>query len=239
VLVNIPDVSTIPFFTTVPFNPVPLDQGNADALNTAYAAYNSGVAALLAANPDEVAKRTIVFSAGLNNAVVIEDEDLTDLTGFGLPSIRQATADDLVVLPASSKIGAEATLGDPTSVWGLGQALEDGDVLIPSEIQAIDTARLAFNATIKTAADANENLIFVDAAAIMQELNAGGIDFGTGSVNSTYGTGGAFSLDGVHPTARGYAVIANRIIDAINTGFNATIPTVNPGAHTTIFVKID
>lgn len=238
ILINIPDVSTIPFFTTVPFNPVPLDQATADALNAAYAAYNGGVAALLVANPDEVAKRTISFSAGLSNAIVIEDEALTDLNASGLPSIRQATASDLVVLPASAKIGTEDTPGDPRTVWGLGKALEDGDVLIPSEIQAINTARLAFNATIKAAADADDNLIFVDAAAIMQELKDGGIDYGSGSIDATYGTGGAFSLDGVHLTARGYAVIANSIIDAINSGFNATIPSVNPGAHTTIFVKI-
>ena len=80
VLVNIPDVSTIPYFTTVPYNPVPLDQATADVLNAAYADYNNGVALVLAANPDEVAQRTITFVAG-QNAVVILDEDLTDITG--------------------------------------------------------------------------------------------------------------------------------------------------------------
>ncbi len=238
VLINVPDISTIPFFTTVPFNPVPLDQVTADALNAAYAAYNGGIAQLLAASPEEIAKRTISFSAGLNNAVVIEDETLTDLSTFNVPSIRQATASDLVVLTASAKIGTEAVSGDPRTVWGLGRALEDSDVLIPFEIDAVNSARLAFNATIKAAADGDENLIFVDAAAIMAELSGDGINFGSGSINATFGTGGAFSLDGVHPTARGYAVIANRIIDAINSGFTATVPAVNPAAHTTIFVKI-
>ena len=241
VLINIPDISTIPYFTTVPYNPIPLDQATADLLNTNYAQYNGVVAALLAGDPEEVAKRTITFSAG-QNAVVILDEDLTDLAGSGLPSMRQATANDLIVLPSSSKIGElvdpNADPTAPTSLrWGISAPLEDGDVLIPSEIQAIDTARIAFNATIKTAADANDNLLFVDVAAIVEELSTTGIDYGTGFINATYATGGGFSLDGIHPTARAYAVIANRIIDAINSGFNANIPPVDPGAHTTIFIK--
>ena len=238
VLINIPDVSTIPYFTTVPYNAVPLDQATADALNAAYAPYNAGVAAVLAADPDEVAKRTISFSEG-QNAVVIMDEDLTDITGVdpALLSMRQATASDLVVLPASSKIGTEATPGDPTTVWGLGTPLEDGDVLIPSEIAAIDTARTAFNVTIQAAADADVNLVYLDAAALLVQLSESGINFGTGSITSEFATGGGFSLDGVHPTARGYAVIANAVVDTINSGFNANVYKVDPATYPTVFLK--
>ena len=231
VLINIPDVSTIPYFTTVPFNAVPLDkQGDVDDLNAAYAAYNTGLigaeagAVITAA---ELAQRTIVFSLGQNALVIIDD----DLTPIGGPEtfLRQATENDLVVLPASTKI---RTLGGGTSA-----PLGDGDVLIPSEISAINTARLAFNAEIESTANANENLIFIDVAAVMAELKETGISYGTGFVESTYATGGAFSLDGVHPTARGYAVISNIIIDAINAGFGATIPKVDPGESTTVFFK--
>jgi hypothetical protein len=38
-------------------------------------------------------------------------------------------------------------------------------------------------------------------------------------------TGGAFSLDGVHLTPRGYAIAANAIIEEINGKFNARIYT--------------
>ena len=246
VLVNIPDVSSIPYFTTVPYNPIPFDPlnpvdvGTVDYLNnTAYAPYNAGLivaeggGAITAA---ELAKRTISFATG-QNAVVIEDEYLTDLTGSGLPSIRQATAADLLVLTSSSKIGTLAIPADPTSVWGVGVPLEDGDVLIPEEIALVDAARTAFNATIAGIAAGDANLITVDSASVLQEISDTGIDYGTGAIHADYATGGAFSLDGVHPTARGYAVMANAIIDAINTGFNASIPRVDPGAYTTIFVK--
>jgi lysophospholipase L1-like esterase len=245
VLINIPDVKTIPYFTAVPYNAVPfdisdpetgaVDQATINALNTGYAEYNGGLLAaqgLGLIDAAEVAKRTISFADG-QNAVVIDvsnEVDITDLmlTAVPLPSIRQATAADLLVLTASKEIPL-----------GGGTALPLGDefVLIPSEIAAIDAARAAFNATIKAAADADANLIMVDSAAILQEIKDTGIDYGTGAINANYATGGAFSLDGVHPTARGYAVMANAIIDAINAGFNARIPGVNPGEYTTIFVK--
>lgn len=37
-----------------------------------------------------------------------------------------------------------------------------------------------------------------------------------------------FSLDGVHPNARGYAVIANEIIKVINRHYHANLPLHNP-----------
>jgi lysophospholipase L1-like esterase len=240
VLINIPDVSTIPFFTTVPFNPVPLDPATADTLNAAYAAYNGGLASLKQAGmitQDELDKRTIAFSAG-QNAVVIMDEDLTDLTGVNaaLINMRQATADDLVILTASSKIGTLVDAANPSSAWGVGVPLEDGDVLIPSEIAAINTARTAYNATIKALADASDDLALVDAAALLGQIK-NGFNFGTGSVNSNYATGLAFSLDGVHPTARGYAIIANAIMDAMKDEFGAKIQPVDPVEYTAVFFK--
>ncbi len=238
VLVNIPNVSTIPYFTTVPYNAVLLDQTTADALNLApgFIAYNNGIAAALAGNSDEIAKRTISYSAGYNG-VLIEDEDLTDLTGFGLPSMRHAIVSDLLVLTSSSKINTSADATDETKLWGITVPLEDADVLIASELEAIETARVAFNTTIKTTAENDENLIFFDVAAVMNELSTTGIAYSTGYVDNTYATGGAFSLDGVHPTARGYAVIANRMIKAINSNFGANIPPVDPNDYSTIFIK--
>jgi lysophospholipase L1-like esterase len=234
VLINIPDVSTIPFFTTVPYNAIPLDQATADTLNTSYAPYNAALSnPAFGLSADEIAKRTISFSAG-QNAVVIEDETLTPLTGFdpALLSMRQATASDLILLPVSAYLGTEdvnsAGVVPPAGLpWGLGAPLSDADVLIPSEIAAIDAARLAFNATIKTAADNDPNLAFLDAAAIMKQLSETGVDYGTGFVNADFATGGAFSLDGVHPTSQGQAIMANEFIKVINSKFSANIPLVN------------
>jgi hypothetical protein len=39
--------------------------------------------------------------------------------------------------------------------------------------------------------------------------------------------GGLFSLDGVHPSSQGYAIVANEFIEVINEKFSAEIPLVN------------
>ncbi len=234
VLINIPDVSTIPYFTTVPYDAIPMDEATAAASNAAYALYN-GAIALSGLPAAEIAQRTIVFAAG-QNALVIEDEYLTTLPG--LPSIRQATAKDLVVLPASPKIGTEDTPGDPATTWGVGKALEDSDVLTEPEIeQEIEPAQIAYNGVIKARADVDPDLLYFDMEALLTELNTTGILYGSGGVSSTFAQGGAFSLDGVHPTARGYAVIANEMFKVINAGFGGYIPPVNPSDYTTVFYQ--
>ena len=81
-----PHVTDLPYFTSVPYNAVPLDGDYSYCLvNGAYAAYNGGIQAALAASnwtglftAEEAEQRTITFAAG-QNAVVIVDEDLTDL----------------------------------------------------------------------------------------------------------------------------------------------------------------
>ncbi|MGN6477343.1 MAG: hypothetical protein ACTHKV_08960, partial [Flavipsychrobacter sp.] len=54
-----------------------------------------------------------------------------------------------------------------------------------------------------------------------------GILFNGVAFNTTFVSGGAFSLDGVHLTPRGYALVANQIINTINNRYNATIPQVD------------
>lgn len=250
ILINIPDVSTIPYFTRVQYNSVPLDSANATALQSGFdAAYNPGLDAALASGlfpsltQAEVNKRKINFTAGLTNSPIIDaseevaDSTLTDLSLAGIPAIRQANSSDLITLTSATILGTDNT--GPTDKWGLSPTSPLGDqyVLTPAEITAIDTVRTALNTTIKATADANNNLAFFDSAAFMANLKSTGIDYGTGNLASTYATGGAFSLDGVHPTARGYAALANEIIDTINTTFNATVPRTDPGTFTTIFLK--
>ncbi|ULC59906.1 G-D-S-L family lipolytic protein [Flaviramulus sp. BrNp1-15] len=248
IVANIPYVTTIPHFTTVPHNPIPLDEATAGAVNQAYAAYNGGIQAALGAlagtglfTQEEADLRMITFSAGEGNAVVIEDESLTDLGAInpafaGLPKIRQATANDLLVLPSSNFIGTEAVPGNPLTVNGVAVPLADKWVLTPEEQEEIKTATDAFNATIQAAAS-SAGLAFVDANMLMQQLDAGGFTDGDYTLTSSLVTGGAFSLDGVHPTARGYALIANEFMKAIDaaygSNFEASGNLVNIGNYPT------
>jgi lysophospholipase L1-like esterase len=222
VVANIPYVTTIPFFTTVPYNPVPLDAATATQLNAGYAAYNGGLSAALNAgliSAEEKAKRTITFQAG-KNAVVIVDSYLTSLAALGLPSYRQATSADLMVLPSRSFIGSTVG-GNPQQINGVSVPLADNWVLSKDEIAEIKVAVDAYNASIKSIAEA-KGLAFVDANAVMSQVFNGGIRYGNYHLTASYVTGGAFSLDGVHPSARGYAFIANKFAEAINAKYGST-----------------
>ena len=66
----------------------------------------------------------------------------------------------------------------------------------------------------------------------MIELSAAsGIQFDGVKYTATFVTGGTFSLDGVHLTGRGYALIANEFIKAINTTYKSTLPMVNVNSY--------
>lgn len=240
VIANIPEITSIAYFTTVPYNAIPLDQGSATRLNEAYAPYNAGLqqAVLLGALTEaEASKRQIHFQTG-QNRVVLLDENLTDLTALneGLTNMRQATAEDLIPLPVSSVLGTRADPNDESSLIGLGVPLNDGQLLTETEIQMITTALAAYNTTIKALAE-QYDLAFVDIKALMNQLAEGGVSFDGGTITNTFGSGGAFSLDGVHPTQRGYAVIANHFIKSINSTYQSDIPVLNPGTYPTVFVK--
>lgn len=234
VVMNLPSVTSIPYFITVPHNPIPMDAATAAGTNAAYAAYNGACAAYL--SPAEAAKRTINFVEG-QNPVVIMDETLTDLTGLSplLASMRMATENDLIVLPARTVIGTLADPSNPASVIGVGVPLGDELVLIEDEVAMIANAQASYNATIAALASVNPDVILVDVKTMMEFMSIGGVSYTGGLLTSTYATGNAFSLDGVHPTARGYAYIANEIIKEMNSAFNATIPAVEVGAYPSVY----
>ncbi len=242
VIANLPDVTSIPFLTTVPYNPVPLDAATAALLNGAYAAYNGGLAQLQglgAISAEEVARRTISFTAGETNAVVLIDEDLTDLTGFNpaLINMRQSTPDDLLVLTSSSFIGTLANPADPTSINGVAVPLADQWVLTPEEQAAVNAAQAAYNQIIAGLA-AQYDIALVDAEALLVGIGENGFPLADGSVvTADFGTGGGFSLDGVHPSPRGYAILANAFVEAINAKYGSNLPGVNPLDYTGLYIN--
>ncbi|TVZ52349.1 G-D-S-L family lipolytic protein [Dokdonia sp. Hel_I_53] len=269
-LVNIPDVTSIPYFTTVPSQAIPLDAQTAGTLNAVFGAYNTqilpGLVQFGVITADEAALRQVTFQEGAN-FITIQDEDLTDIstivqgapfnldpiTAGLLSQLRQTTNEDLIPLPASGVLGTtdqeffdflvnvagvspeQAAL---QSINGVSRPLQDANVLTTSEQTLIANAQAQYNATIRALADAND-LAFVDAQSELQAVAQGGVAFNGGVLTSAFVTGGAFSLDGVHPSPRGYAFTANAIIDAINEKYNATVPNVNIGNYGTVTASND
>lgn len=242
VVANVPYITDLANFTTVTYDAVPLDAATAGALNAGFAAYNGGIQQAFGALVQlqvmtqeqasaEIAKRTINFTAG-QNAVVIVDEYLTDLGAInpafaGIPQYRQATADDLLLLASATFVGTTVG-GNPSLINGLSVPLADNWVLTPEEQTAIKTATDAYNATISAVASANPNVALVDFKGVLAEASMG-IVFDDYTMNTSLVTGGLVSLDGVHLTARGYALMANKILAAMDAEFGSNFTSATDG----------
>ena len=190
-LINIPDISTIPFFTTIPINGLYISrQSLADSLTAFYASMN------------------YVFSLGANQFII------RDHAG----NLRQSVPGELILIttPADSLTCAG---------WGSFKAIPDQYVISTDELQNIKTFTTRYNEIIKAAADRN-HLAYVDMFTYMGTLQSGIVYNGI-KYNAQYIAGGAFSLDAVHLTPRGYAIVANKIISTINDFYHSTIAPVD------------
>lgn len=229
VIANIPSVTSVPYFTTVPSTPISgLSAAQAGALNSAqgYGAYNAGLAQAKGAgliSDAEYQARLIRFTEGnVANGAVMIDKDLTNLSALGLPNYRQTTSKDLIVLTAASLL---------KQGYGTQLPLADNLVLSEKEIAKAEAAVLKYNTAITEIANAY-GLALVDTYSQMQSLSSNtGIKFYGNTYTTTFVSGGAFSLDGIHLTGTGYAIVANMFVDAINRKYGSTLRKVNPGNY--------
>ncbi len=221
VIANIPSVTSIPFFTRVPAMPIAgLNDAQVTQLNGGYAQYNNALAqakSFALITDAEYQKRLIKFEAGIANGAVIVDKDLTNLTAMQIPSYRQTTAKDLILLTASAVL-------TPSAGGGTSVPLSDQYVLTEMEANKVTTATTAYNASLSTIAQ-SKGLAFVDAHSKMVELSStSGIRWNNVKYTAEFVTGGTFSLDGVHLTGRGAGLIANEFIKAINAKYGSNLP---------------
>ncbi|MDO6436759.1 hypothetical protein Q4534_05050 [Cyclobacterium sp. 1_MG-2023] len=231
---NIPNINELPYFSTVPWNALPLDNSLAGLANSVFTDYNNGLDNLVTAGMISDAERDlrkINFSAG-QNGFVIDDKTLADLSEMGLPSIRQTNVNDKVALTTGQILGLSPG-EDPTLIYGVTVPIADSYILLPAEQDEMEAQINAFNQIIATTVSANEDrLVLVDTKNLLERIGQGSVTANDIAIsNSISPPYGAFSTDGVHPNARGSAVVANHFIEAINDKWNSTIPMANPNAY--------
>jgi hypothetical protein len=66
----------------------------------------------------------------------------------------------------------------------------------------------------------------VDVHALLETARRRGLVVGRYRLTTAF-LGGLFSLDGIHPTNTGYAILANEFIGTLNRRFDTRIPEVN------------
>jgi len=142
-------------------------------------------------------------------------------------------ATDFLLLPTQQGLLTPANFAN-----GLGfinpttfqpQPFPDWAVLDEEEVNLVRNATNAYNAKIRSAAQA-KGLAVVEADALFNEIIRTGRIDGV-AVTTAFVSGGLFSLDGVHLTPKGYAIVANQFIKAINAKYEAKIPLIDINAR--------
>ncbi len=217
VVANIPDVSSIPFFTTVgPILSSSIPWGLFAQLGVPGIAYQHHQS-LFPGLPYGVG-----FADSLS---VLSGTVLFTLLGqayaslIGQPTGKFYTDNGFPALPPGI---------DTTQAFGVHpqNPFPDALVLDPAEITIAKDAVDAFNVIIST--EAGSDIAVVDVNTFLKNLLTSPIPVdGIGVFSSAFIAGGTFSYDGVHPSSRGYGIIANEWIKVINQKFGANISEVD------------
>ena len=146
-----------------------------------------------------------------------------------MPLIGVNPETDIVLFPA--KNATRQGYGIPIGILnGNGEALDEDFILTPDEQDLIRQAIEGYNTAIDTITR-NKEIALVDMYSFFKQIKDGyayaGFTFTAEPI-----TGGFYSLDGVHPSVLGNALIANEWLSKINktlrTGnFFVSIPLVN------------
>lgn len=219
-------------FSTTEANPVVIIDDNVTDLTAA-------IATTLGGSPTFI---PFVESLGLPAAAA---PLVAGLLGQQYGKARSATSKDLLLLPSSAVIGQVNTsaigalvansggllpvnLAGQLSVEGVTLPLSDKWVLTPKEQAAIKTATDSYNTTIVGITNSNPNVALVDFKTVLAEATTG-IMFDNNLITTGLISGGLISLDGVHLTGRGYALMANKILAAMDVKFGSNFTSATNG----------
>jgi lysophospholipase L1-like esterase len=149
------------------------------------------------------------FTAGVNGFLAF--------TGTG--TVRKLTAKDYVLLtcPQDSLINAG---------WGSIKPIPNQYVLDTAEVSYAKAQVTGYNAAIAAQATSHSALL-VDVNSVLVQVDTKGYAVAGEVLTSAYVSGGAFSLDGVHPSNKGQGLIANAFIKVMNSKLATQIPYVD------------
>jgi lysophospholipase L1-like esterase len=109
---------------------------------------------------------------------------------------------------------------DPEAAAAVAEAEAD------AAIAEVDAQAATFNDLLSAAASEHDNVHVIDLAAAVEAVAVTGIDAGGQKLDARK-FGGLLSLDGVHFTDTGYALLANLFIDAINAELATSVPAID------------
>jgi phospholipase/lecithinase/hemolysin len=212
VILNIPDVTAIPFATTIP--PVVLNPATGEPVvgptgpipllgpgNTAYPCPGGAPACPVPAG----------------TLVTLQAQPLLQ-QGYGIPCA-------VAQLPKCDTPLPDGQFIPPAT-------LAPGVLLYPDEVGAIQARTGELNARIASIGG-GAGAVLLDIHALFDRIRTEGLEFGGVTLNADFGTGGLFSADGFHPNNIAHAILADEIIKALNAAEGSSIP--EPDLSTALF----
>jgi lysophospholipase L1-like esterase len=202
-VVNVPDVTALPFATTLP--PVVIDPASLQPI------LDPG------GHPIPLIGRRHDGSAGpipADTLVTLGAASL-EAQGMGIPCA--------IFPPGHALPLCDMPLPDGSVT---AQGLSSGVLLYADEGALLKQRTHDLNAAIAAAA-AGIGAPVVDAFSIYGDIHANGRLYGGLEITSDFLTGGMFSYDGVHPSNVGYAVVADEFVKRINATYDSSLPRPN------------
>ncbi|WP_435356988.1 hypothetical protein [Emticicia sp. SJ17W-69] len=137
-------------------------------------------------------------------------------TGNGV--VRLATTNDRILLDAIPNVGKSNASGVKKGV-STTYPLSNEEVLDKDEINSVAFRLSEFNGILKLEAE-KRGIILLDLNSVYKQIQNNSYVTGNSiKLSNSLLTGSFFSLDGINPTPRGSAVIANEIIKSINENY--------------------
>jgi hypothetical protein len=198
VALNIPDIHSLPYFTTIPPKGLKLNAIEATLLNNHYRDRNI----------------PLRFEEG-DNYFIVEEKG----------KLRKLKDDEMVLMsvPRDSMRCAR---------WGSYKPIPMRYVLTTDEVNFTKFTTSNFNRIINELCTAKK-IPVLDVDAFLKSVESG-IRYNGVGFNASFINGGMYSLDGVHLTPRGNALLANELIKVINATYSSTIPSIDVNRYSAL-----
>lgn len=259
VIANIPDMTDLPFFHTIPNNALNLNKEQANQLTQFFKVITSvglqtfinyGVSPTIAVQLSK--QYELEFKEGNNRFLIAVERTAQNPLGF-----RQMTSEEILLLSVDREAiknngygsikmtqevqvilgkiakGITPTLEEMQKVVAIVHPIQDKDVLDMQELTELKDITSAYNTRIFNLAK-KYHLALCDTHTLFQSLKNKGLVFNGVRYNSHFIKGGFYSLDGFSPNSRGYAIIANHFIQSINVEYGSNLQLVDVSRYSGI-----
>jgi len=193
VVMTIPNILEMPFFTVIPPNGLELNAKDANKFNLQYN------------------NTQLHFDVGMNY-FVIEDAKAP----FGFRQLKEGEHVRMDVPIDSIKCKG----------WGSLVPMPARYVITADEVTKIKTAIENYNGVILSLGE-KYNIPVADIRHYLKTVLKDGAQYNAADYSFNFISGSFFSLDGIHFTGRGNALIANQIIQMINYHYKSSVPMVD------------